>query len=325
MKLYFALPVILLIASTQSLLLAQSSDCTGKAAQAALPSADPAYVDAMDLVRNLIDHGFIVKCVQASKWGNLFADQEGAALYRTDQGDFDVLFLPKDETFDAVQVIEQRQGDVYLYSFRGTPHSPGRLEGKKTDFIRSANLLFLVWSDGGNGYGPIHDLAAGIEATFSRRPNPSDSCPVTKPPLIAFVPPSPYPTDQPDDSFWFGTENLWTNLLIDGIWEGLPIWSAADQAESEGDSYRPTGPAFRNKLVWWHDGYDWRTDDPLTVTGKRLDAPAPPLRGHANNGWTNDSHHPFMVAGIFLPTLGCWQITGDYKGQKLTFVVLVKE
>jgi hypothetical protein len=32
-----------------------------------------------------------------------------------------------------------------------------------------------------------------------------------------------------------------------------------------------------------------------------------------------------MVAGIFLPTLGCWQITGDYKGEKLTFVVLVIE
>ena len=89
MKLCFALPVVLLIASTQSSLLAQSSDCTGKAAQAQLSSTDPVYVDAMDLARNLIDHGFIVKCVQASKWGNLFVGQEGAALYRTDQGGFD--------------------------------------------------------------------------------------------------------------------------------------------------------------------------------------------------------------------------------------------
>lgn len=72
-----------------------------------------------------------------------------------------------------------------------------------------------------------------------------------------------------------------------------------------------------------------RSDDPpnLTVTGRRLDAPAPPLKTdeHANNGWTNDSHHAFMVAGIFIPTLGCWQITGDYKGNRLTFVVLVRE
>jgi len=320
MRLHVTLPAILLLLATvsmQSSLLAQSSDCTGKGGQAQLSSIDPVYVDAMDLARNLIDHGFIVECVQASKWGNLFDAEVGAALYRTDQGDFDVLFLPKAETFDAVQVVEQRQGNLYLYSFRGTPHSPGRMEGKKTDFIRSGNLLFLVWSDA--------DLAASIQAAVSRSPNPSDSCPVTKPSLMAFIPPSPYPTELSAGSFWFGTENLWTELPMDGTWKGLPLWSAAEQAESEDDSYRPTASAFRNKLVWWHEGYDWRTDDPLTVTGNRLDGPAPPLRGHANNGWTNDSHHPFMVAGIFIPTLGCWQITGDYKGDRLTFVVLVRQ
>jgi hypothetical protein len=74
MRLCAALPVMLLIVSMQSSLLAQTSDCTGKAAQAQLSSIDPVYVDAMDLARNLVDHGFIVKCVQASKWGNLFID-----------------------------------------------------------------------------------------------------------------------------------------------------------------------------------------------------------------------------------------------------------
>lgn len=317
--------LFLLTTSMQALLLAQSSDCTGKAAQAQLSSIDPVYVDAMDLARNLVDHGFIVNCVQASKWGNLFDGQEGAALYCTDQGNFHVLFLPKPETFDAVQVVEQKQGDRYHYSFRGTPHSSGRWEGQKTDFIRAANLLFVVGSDSDNGYGPMRDLAGIIEDAVSRSHDSSNSCPVTKPPLMAVIPPSPYPTELPADSFWLGTENLWTELPMDGTWKGLPIWSAAEQAESEGDSYRPTGSAFRNKLVWWHEGYDWRTDDPLTVTGNRLDAPTPPLTGHASNGWTNDSHHPFMVAGIFIPTLGCWQITGDYKGDKLTFVVFVTE
>jgi hypothetical protein len=320
MMLRVTLPAILLVLLTASMkpsLLAQSSDCTGKAAQAQLSSTDPVYVDAMDLSRNLIDHGFIVKCVQASKWGNLFVGQEGAALYRTDQGGFDVLFLPKGETFDAVQVVEQRQGNLYVYSFRGTPNSLGRLEGQKTDFIRSGDLLFLAWSDA--------DLAASIQAAVGQSPNPSDSCPVTKSPLMAFIPPSPYPTEVSADSFWFGTEKLWTELLVDGTWKGLPVWTAEEQAENEDDSYRPTGPAFRNKLVWWHEGYDWRTDDPLTVTGKRLDAPAPPLYGRASNGWTNDSHHPFMIAGIFIPTVGCWQITGNYKGDSLSFVVAVRE
>jgi hypothetical protein len=30
-----------------------------------------------------------------------------------------------------------------------------------------------------------------------------------------------------------------------------------------------------------------------------------------------------MVAGIFIPTLGCWKITGHYKGEELSYVVWV--
>jgi hypothetical protein len=316
----------------QALLLAQSSDCTGKAAQAQLSAIDPVYVDAMDLARNLIDHGFIVNCVQASKWGNLFVDQEGAALYRTEQGNFHVLFLPKSETFDGVQVVEQRQGNLYRYSFRGTPHSSGGWEGERTEFIRAANLLFLVGSDSENGHGPMRDLAAIIEDAVSRSPNYPDSCPITKPPLMAFIPPSPYPTELPADSFWFGTENLWTELPMDGTWKGLPVWTKEEMKElleeRAAPHYRPTDSAFRNKLVWWHEGFDWRTEDLpyLTLTGRRLDAPAPPLTTEgANNGWTDDSHHPFIVAGIFVPTLGCWEITGDYRGDQLSYVVLLRQ
>ena len=300
-----ALPVILLLlltTSVQSSLLAQSSDCTGRDAQFQLRSTNPLYVDVMDLARNLIDHGFIVKCILPSKMENLFDGQKGAALYRTDRGEFDVLFLPKKDTFDAVEVVEQEQGAKYVYSFRGTPHSPTRMEGKKTYFTKSGNLLFVVRRDA--------DLAASIQAAASH------SCPATMPPLMSFLPPSPYPTELPSGSFWFGTENLWTTLPMDGTWKGLL-------------HYRPADSAFRNKLFWWHEGYDWRTENApnLTVTGRRLDAPAPPLATdeHANAGWTNDQNHAFMVAGIFIPTPGCWQITGDYNGERLTFVVSVRQ
>jgi len=30
-----------------------------------------------------------------------------------------------------------------------------------------------------------------------------------------------------------------------------------------------------------------------------------------------------MLTGIDTPTVGCWKITGDYKGEKLSFVVWV--
>jgi hypothetical protein len=85
MRLCVALPVMLLTASIQSSLLAQSSDCTGQ-----LSSVDPVYVDAVELARNLIDHGFIVECFQGSPMEGLFDGQKGAALYSTDQGSFNV-------------------------------------------------------------------------------------------------------------------------------------------------------------------------------------------------------------------------------------------
>ena len=138
-----------------------------------------------------------------------------------------------------------------------------------------------------------------------------DTCPVTKPSDHPFTPPAPYPSV---GSFWIGSEKLWTNVTADGIWNGLPHYTADDSR-------------FRQKLFWWSEGYDWRTENPpeLTVTGERLDGPAPHITAdeHANAGWTNDREHPFMVTGIFIPTLGCWRITGRYKGEELSYVVWV--
>jgi len=151
MRLRVALPVIvlfLLTTSMQALLLAQSSECTGREAQVQLSSTDPVYVDAMELARYLLDHGFIVKCVLASKEQNQFDGQKGAALYRTDRGSFVVLFLPKAETFDAVEVVEQRRGARYLYYFRGTPRSPTHIDSSKPIYyIKFGNVLFDVWGD----------------------------------------------------------------------------------------------------------------------------------------------------------------------------------
>jgi hypothetical protein len=142
--------------------------------------------------------------------------------------------------------------------------------------------------------------------------NASVSCPITKPPEHPFVPPAPYSAQLNPNSFWFGTEKLWTFLTADGTWNGLP-------------HYTPDDPTFRQKLFFWRAGFDARSEPQpaLTITGKRLDAPAPPLASdQANAGWqTRDQ--PFIVTGINIPTLGCWQITAHYQGQNLTFVVRV--
>lgn len=144
-------------------------------------------------------------------------------------------------------------------------------------------------------------------------PQAPDSCPVTKPSEPPFQPPAPYPSA---GSLWVGSPRLWTNVPADGVWNGL-------------GHYTPEDSRFRQKLFWWSEGYDLRTESQpeLTVTGVRLDGPATPITTdeHANNGWTNDPDHPFMGVGIFIPTLGCWKITGQYKGEELSYVVWVSE
>jgi hypothetical protein len=140
---------------------------------------------------------------------------------------------------------------------------------------------------------------------------PPNSCPVTKPQKPPFLPPAPYPSE---GRVWIGSPKLWTDIPTDGIWRGLP-------------HYTPEDTRYRQKVFWWSEGYDWRTENPpnLTISGKRLDGPAPPLSTdrHANAGWTDDRDHAFMVAGIFIPTVGCWKITGRYKGEELGYVVWV--
>lgn len=140
-----------------------------------------------------------------------------------------------------------------------------------------------------------------------------DSCPVTKPYQgSVFIPPSPYPAKAPLGDFWFGSDRLWTELPVNGMWKGLPHYSPGD-------------PTFRQKLAFWREGYDWHTEPQpgLKVTGKRLDAPAPPLLSdQANNGWVKPEQ-TFMVTGINFPTLGCWEITGRYQDDELRFVVWV--
>ena len=144
-------------------------------------------------------------------------------------------------------------------------------------------------------------------------PQAPDSCPVTRVSEPPFRPPAPYPSG---GSLWIGSPRLWTNAPADGVWNGL-------------GHYTPEDSRFRQKLFWWSEGYDWRTKNPpeLTVIGIRLDGPAPPITTdeHANAGWTNDRDHPFMIAGIFIPTLGCWKITAQYKGEELSYVVWVSE
>jgi hypothetical protein len=144
------------------------------------------------------------------------------------------------------------------------------------------------------------------QTSTAQHPVAPASCPVTLAPAVPFTPPGEHKLD---NSFWLGTEKLWTSLRNSGT-----VWG-----------WRPRGPGepdLTAKIFWGSVDFDYRRkeDYDLKVTGRRLDGDAPPL---VVDKVTNALFVPnaAMLSGVYIPTPGCWEITGDYKGEKLSFVV----
>jgi hypothetical protein len=155
------------------------------------------------------------------------------------------------------------------------------------------------------------ELTQTVEADIASN-IPPDNCPVTLPQEPLFKAPEPLSPDAPwEGMFWFGREHLWTALQTNGVWNGLP--------------HNPDG--YTQKIMWWSSLFNLKDElEPaLVVFGKRLDAEAPPLLvSRATNAMAPDIHEA-MLTGVDFPTLGCWEITGQYKKTGLTFVVWVTE
>jgi hypothetical protein len=161
---------------------------------------------------------------------------------------------------------------------------------------------------------------AVVRSTSQQLQEVPEGCPVTRPPAQPFVPPPPYWTDHDPDGFWFGTKKLWTLLRNNGIWGVLALDSNGGIAHAQGEI-----SSYSQKQGWYREGYDWHKDPGLwggtpllSVTGKRLDAPAPPLKAYAT---IVSSHPPYMMVGFDIPTLGCWKITGRFEDTEMSFVV----
>lgn len=156
-----------------------------------------------------------------------------------------------------------------------------------------------------------------VEPEKALSSGPKEICPVTRPPDPPFVPPSPYPAGVPHDGyFWYGTDDLWTMLSTDGTWWGLPYHEHDDGAGH-----------YSQKIFWWSKDYDIPTEPQpeFTVTARRLDAPALFYEStEATNAYTPKSGQAILT-GVEVPTLGCWEFTGEYRGNDLSFVVEVVE
>jgi len=81
---------------------------------------------------------------------NLFQGQEVAALFRTDQGSFEALFLPKPGNWDGLEVVQTEKNGHYLTSFKGQPSPwPANLmdDGSRPYFVKHANLLCITFDE----------------------------------------------------------------------------------------------------------------------------------------------------------------------------------
>lgn len=146
---------------------------------------------------------------------------------------------------------------------------------------------------------------------------PPASCHATLPSDGRFIPPSPVGADPRtnmgglgEHQFWFGSSKLWTMLPIDGIWRP---WRSS--------SGRPGDFAYDNKLPWFRMPPGFSTEDgPLTVTGRKRDGPAPAFTETYEGGGRS---HIMIMGGISIPVSGCWNVTGHYEDQELSFTVWV--
>jgi len=158
--------------------------------------------------------------------------------------------------------------------------------------------------ESGDGVPHNYALAAEWYQRAHRR------CNTTPPPNPPFTPPAPYPQPLPKGWFWYGTEKLWTGLDVAGNWDGVQ-----------------TEKGYRNKFAWFRRGYDVHTEPKpaLTISGRRLDGEAASFSfSDAANNFGGSSGPAGMMSAFEIPTPGCWEITGDYHGDTLRFVVWVE-
>jgi hypothetical protein len=118
----------------------------------------------------------------------------------------------------------------------------------------------------------------------------------------------PVPRTKPWREQLFGWSSAYGNgsLWVGALWpHGVVIMTP--------DDVNPDG-SLGMKFGWYR-----LTSGLLSITGRRLDAPAPPLSGQASNyGLTG-----FNASGVRFPTEGCWQVTGRVGRVALTFVTFV--
>ena len=143
----------------------------------------------------------------------------------------------------------------------------------------------------------------GFVATYQPASIVPDTCPVTLPTRPPFFTPTAVTSSQPGTvlygDYWYGTDDLWTGLPLDGVWNGL-----------------------NQKVFWWSVNYSVNAEPipALAITGSRLDGQSTQAQVD-----TPTNANGQMLVGVDFPTGGCWKVTGQYQNQLIKFVVWVTD
>ncbi len=182
---------------------------------------------------------------------------------------------------------------------------------------RSANVVLLIlfallFLPALSSASTQTSMKQSAEETAPHDTRPAN-CRVTLPADGVFEPPSSIlltPSRTPD-RFFFGTEELWTVLPSDGTWRGHASSKAGDFV-------------YDDKFQWFGTRAFTPQDGPLTISGKRLDGPAPSfIETFDAYSFAPKNGYAMVMTMISIPAFGCWHITGHHKDQDVTFTVWV--
>lgn len=173
--------------------------------------------------------------------------------------------------------------------------------------VRIAVSLLIAGTLAGCGGGRSGTPTRAAPSTATTRPSgpvtlaDAERCPVTRP---SHVGPKGV---SPDQFFGWGSSYGNGKLWVGGLWPGGVIDAGPEFVDADG--------AVGMKFGWWR-----AVAGKLRITGRRLDAAAPPAQGFVPGGYGATG---FQASGVTFPTEGCWQITGKVGMTTLTFVTFV--
>jgi hypothetical protein len=93
----------------------------------------------------------------------------------------------------------------------------------------------------------------------------------------------------------------------DGVWRGTP--------RSDG---------LFDKVFWWSSAWDWKNDHKpaLVVTARRVNSDTQVVKAsQATNAHNESDIHDAMLVGLTIPNRGCWEVTGEYEGHTVSYIV----